>query len=59
MFDDELPKPKTGEFPKNLEGLSIDELTEYIEELRMEIIRAEEDVEAKKLSADAASSVFN
>lgn len=58
MFDDELPKPKTSEFPRNLENLSIDELKEYIEELKAEIQNAETDIEKKKASQDAAADFF-
>ncbi len=58
MFDDDLPKPKTSEFPRNLEGMSVDELADYIAELNAEIARAEADSVKKKASRDAAASVF-
>ena len=58
MFDDDLPKPKTNEFPRNLENLSISDLQDYIEELKTEITRAEQDITRKKASPDAATSVF-
>lgn len=58
MFDD-LPKPKSdNEFPRNLEGMSISELDEYIEELKGEITRVEDDKAKKKASQEAAASVF-
>ncbi len=58
MFDEELPKPKTTEFPRNLDALSIGELSEYIEELKAEIEKAEGDIARKKASQDAAASIF-
>lgn len=58
MFDDDLPKPKTHEFPRNLEGLSIEELQAYISALQDEITKVEADIARKKASRDAAASVF-
>lgn len=58
MFDDDLPKAKTNTFPKNLEGVSIEELQIYIGELKMEIERVEADIERKKASHQAANSFF-
>ena len=59
MFDEDLPKPKGDQaFPRNLEGLSVAELADYINKLQAEIIRVEEDITKKKASADAAASVF-
>jgi len=59
MFDDELPqKKKTHDFPRNLEGLSISELEEYIADLKGEILKVESDIEKKRASQDAAASVF-
>jgi len=58
MFDEELPLKKTNEFPRNLDGLSIAELQDYIEAMKCEIARVEENIDKKKASADAAASVF-
>lgn len=58
MFDEELPKSKTAEFPRNLESMSISELDEYVQELEAEIKRAQEDAAKKKASQEAAASVF-
>ena len=58
MFDDDLPKPKTEDFPRNLETMSVEELKVYIEELKDEIKRVEQDMTAKQASRDAAASVF-
>ncbi len=58
MFDDDLPKPKTFEFPRNIENLSISDLNDYIVELKSEIERVELDINKKKVSQEAANSVF-
>lgn len=58
MFDEERPKKKTSEFPRNLENLSLSELDEYVEELNAEITRVQEDAAKKKESQNAAASVF-
>ena len=58
MFDEELPKPKTSEFPRNLGNMSVSELEYYIAELKEEIGKVEGDMAKKKASADAADSVF-
>ncbi|MGN7438169.1 MAG: DUF1192 domain-containing protein [Alcanivorax sp.] len=58
MFDDDLPKAKTGEFPRNLEGLSVAELDEYIVALKDEIKRVEVDISQKKASSEAANAFF-
>ena len=58
MFDDDLPKPKTAEFPRNMENMSVSELEEYIAELQAEIEKAQGDISKKKASEDAAASVF-
>jgi uncharacterized small protein (DUF1192 family) len=58
MFDEELPKPKTAEFPRNLDGVSIDELQDYISDLKAEITRVEDDIAGKKASQNAAASFF-
>ncbi len=58
MFDEDLPKKKTAEFPRNLETLSIAELNAYIQDLKDEITRVEQDALKKKASQDAAASIF-
>lgn len=59
MFDDDLPKNKVESgLPRDLENMSIDELKEYIDELKAEISRAEQDIKSKQASKDAAASVF-
>ena len=58
MFFDDLPKPKSETFPRNLEPLSVAELADYITDLESEIARVVCDIEKKKASQAAASSVF-
>lgn len=58
MFDDERPKPKTAEFPRNLESMSIADLEDYVGELEAEIERVKGDAAKKKASQEAAASVF-
>ena len=58
MFDDDLEPQKQLTNIKNLEPMSLDELTYYIEELKEEIIRTEGEILRKKASMDAASLVF-
>lgn len=58
MFDDDLEPQKQLTNIKNLEPMSMDELTHYIEELKEEIIRTEGEIMRKKSSMDAAALVF-
>ena len=58
MFDDDLPKPKTNEFPRNFDGMSVSELQGYIAELETEITKAKADIDQKKASQNAADSFF-
>lgn len=57
MFDDEdaQNKPKT---LKNLESMSLNELDNYIQELREEIIRVEAERDKKKAYMDTLNSAF-
>ena len=58
MFDDDLePKNKPAQL-KNMEPLSLDELDDYIDDLKSEIVRAQGEIERKKASMSAASSFF-
>ncbi|HPD82359.1 MAG: DUF1192 domain-containing protein [Alphaproteobacteria bacterium] len=58
MFDDDLEPKKQLNIVKNLEPMSLDELTHYIQELKDEIVRTEAEIVRKKAYLDAASSVF-
>ena len=57
MFDEEeFGKKPVG--PKDLEPLSLDELGDYIADLKAEIARSEGEIERKKAHMNAAASVF-
>ena len=58
MFDEELPKKTSGDFPRNLENMSVQELQAYIEDLKGEITRVESDITKKKASQNAAAAFF-
>ncbi|HPF78468.1 MAG TPA: DUF1192 domain-containing protein [Alphaproteobacteria bacterium] len=58
MFDDDLEPQKQSKTVKNLEPMSLDELKLYIEEMKSEILRAEQEILRKKAHMDAASSIF-
>ncbi len=59
MYDeDEIRKPTQASINRNLETLSVDELKDYIVELKAEIMRVEEDIEKKKNVYSAADSFF-
>ena len=58
MFDDDLPKVKSSDFPRDLETLSVSDLEEYITDLEGEITRVRDDIEKKKASQEAAASIF-
>lgn len=59
MFRDDDLDPRTKK-PKlrNLDAISVEELREYIEELKSEIIRVEAEIEKKQKHMNAASSLF-
>ena len=58
MFDDENEKPKTTEFPRDLENLSVEEVQDYISDMTAEITRAEADIKKKHASMNAADAFF-
>ena len=58
MFDDDLPVSKGAGQPRNLEPMSLDELQEYIDEMKAEIMRVEAEIQKKKAHMDSVSSVF-
>ena len=59
MFDDEdIKKVQPDSVQRNLENMSIDELEDYIQELKTEIKRAEDDIHKKKAVFSAADDVF-
>ena len=58
MDIEELEPKKQKPQPRNLDVLSIEELSEYIEEMRTEIKRVEEKIAAKKAHINAAAGLF-
>lgn len=59
MFDEDGRKIQIREFPAKMDGMSIADLEEYIDELKEETSRAQEMIKSKKASQDAANSIFN
>ena len=55
---EELEPKKQKPQPRNLDVLSIEELDNYIEEMRAEIKRVEEKIAAKKAHINAAAGLF-
>ena len=58
MFDEEGRKIQIQEFPRNLDGVSIEDLEDYVRALNDEIARVQDDIEKKKASRDAAANIF-
>lgn len=58
MFDDDLEPQKKAAAQKNLEPMSVDELENYIADLKAEIERTEAEIARKKAYNEAAASVF-
>ena len=58
MDIEELEPKKQKPQPRNLDVLSIEELNNYIEEMRTEIKRVEEKIAAKKAHINAAAGLF-
>jgi uncharacterized small protein (DUF1192 family) len=58
MDTDDLEPRKAKPKPKNLDPMSVEELAEYIEELKAEIRRVEENMVKKKAHLSAAAGLF-
>lgn len=58
MIDDEAQPLKKNTSLKNLDPMSVEELCDYIESLKAEILRVEAEVTRKKAYVQAASSFF-
>lgn len=58
MFEDDLDPRKPKKILKSLDSYSIDELKDYIENLKSEITRAEEAIKKKEAHKAAASNFF-
>lgn len=58
MFEDDLDPRKPKKTLKSLDSYSINELKDYIDNLKAEIIRAEQEITKKEAHKNAASSFF-
>ena len=58
MDIEELEPQKKKPQPRNLDVLSIEELNDYIDEMKAEIHRVEEKIAAKKAHINAAAGFF-
>ena len=58
MFDEELEPRKKKAAVRNLEPMSVQELDNYIADMKTEIARVEDEIRRKKAYLDAASSIF-
>ena len=55
---DDLEPLKKKSQPRNLDPMSVEELREYVDALKAEIVRVEEKIKAKQSHAAAAASFF-
>lgn len=58
MFDDDLDPRTKKPIKKDLTKMSIEELEEYINAMKEEISRVEEEIKRKKAHRDAAAAAF-
>jgi uncharacterized small protein (DUF1192 family) len=58
MDTDDLEPRKAKPQPKNLDPMSVEELAAYIEDLKSEIRRVEENMQKKKAHLSAAAGLF-
>jgi uncharacterized small protein (DUF1192 family) len=58
LFDDDTTPQKQSRKPRVLDNMSVEELRAYINDLKAEIVRAEEDIRKKEAHKEAASSIF-
>ena len=58
MDTDDLEPRKAKPKPRNLDPMSVEDLTAYIEELQAEIRRVEENMQKKKAPLAAAAGLF-
>lgn len=58
MFDEEDQKRSGRKGPKPLDNMSVEELEDYIADLKAEIERCEGEIAKKKAHHEAASSIF-
>lgn len=57
LEEDFLPQKKKPQL-RNLDPLSLDELRDYIEEMKTEIVRVEDKIKSKQASSAAADMFF-
>ena len=58
MFDENFDPKKKKPALKNLEPMSLDELTAYIQSMETEITRVKAEIERKKAHLNAAATFF-
>lgn len=59
LFDDKDDQPRNlPRKPKPLDNMSIEELEQYITDMKDEIVRVEGEIKRKKAHRDAVSSLF-
>ncbi len=58
MLDEDLEPQKKKKVLKKLDSLSLDELREYIDEMKEEILRAEGEISRKSTHMSAAAALF-
>jgi uncharacterized small protein (DUF1192 family) len=58
MFDDDNEPRLAKKTLKKLDGMSIHELSDYVQEMKDEIIRAETEIKKKEAHKNAASTLF-
>jgi uncharacterized small protein (DUF1192 family) len=58
MLDDDLEPQKKKKVLKKLDSLSLDELRDYIAEMKEEILRAEGEIARKSSHMSAAAALF-
>jgi len=58
MDTDDLEPRKAKPKPKNLDPMSVEDLAEYIEDLKAEIRRVEENMTKKRAHLSAAAGLF-
>ena len=58
MFDDDNLPRNAPKKPKPLDNMSVEELEEYIRDMKDEILRVEKEIAKKKAHKDAVSGLF-
>ena len=58
LFDDDNTPKNQPRKPRSLDKMSVEELSEYINELKAEIVRVEADIKKKEAHKAAAASIF-